>query len=158
MNSMFATRSMNLVPQGLTLVCLLSAALMTHAQEAPTITTQPTNQAVVMDTDVTFSVVATGTEPLTYQWLLNGTNILADGGRITGSTSSSLTISNVQVRDAGGYLVVVSNAIGSATSQVAVLRIWIHSATLFSEDFESYASGIYLSRNYSVAKLATVWK
>ena len=60
----------------------------------PTITTQPTNQAVLEGATATFTVAATGGLPLSYQWQDNGTN-LTDGGNISGSTTTNLTISNV---------------------------------------------------------------
>jgi hypothetical protein len=67
--------------------------------------------------NVTFAVEAGGTAPLRYQWRFNATNLIAN------ATNSSLTISNVQPADAGGYHVVVTNTLGSATSQVAVLTV-----------------------------------
>src|SRR5205814_1568078 len=67
----------------------------------PFIIAQPTNQTVTAGANVTFSVVAGGTAPLSYQWRFNGTNI-------TGATASSFTIVNAQPANAGAYSVVVS--------------------------------------------------
>lgn len=64
-----------------------------------------------------FSVTASGTMPLNYQWSLNGTNIL-------GATSSSLTISNVSQSDLGAYAVVVTNEFGTVTSSNAMLSMY----------------------------------
>src|SRR6185369_7618598 len=73
------------------------------AATAPTITTQPASQTVTAGSNATFSVVASGTAPLTYQWLFNGTNI-------SGATNSSLTLTNVQSANAGSYTVTVTNS------------------------------------------------
>src|SRR5262249_36810790 len=84
--------------------------------DAPAIATQPAGQSVNPGSTVTFSVVATGTAPLRYQWRLNG-------GSISGALSSSYTKTNVQSADAGNYSVVVSNLFGTAASADAVLAI-----------------------------------
>ena len=83
---------------------------------APTITSQPKSQTVNVGDSATFSVTATGTEPLSYQWYKNSS-------MISGATSSSYAISSVNTSDAGSYFVVVSNSIGSATSSVATLTV-----------------------------------
>ncbi|HWH70851.1 MAG TPA: immunoglobulin domain-containing protein, partial [Candidatus Sulfotelmatobacter sp.] len=89
----------------------------------PAIITQPHNQNVIVGGNAAFTVTATGTAPLSYQWLRNGL-FLSNGGTISGATSSALTLANVQPADAGNYTVIVSNAIGtSVTSAVAVLTV-----------------------------------
>ncbi len=85
--------------------------------DAPVITKQPTNQTVVAGANVTFSVTATGSPTLHYQWYFGG------GDFISSSTSPSLTISNVQPGNAGNYFVVVSNLFGFTTSSNAVLTV-----------------------------------
>ena len=85
---------------------------------APAITTQPAaSQSVATGSNVSFSVVATGTD-LVYQWQKNGV-------AITGQTNASLNLTNVQVGDAGSYTVVVSNfgPINSVTSNAATLTV-----------------------------------
>ncbi len=84
---------------------------------APTITTQPQNQDVAEGETATFSVVATGTPPLSYQWFFNTNTVLTD------ATNSTFALSNVQSNNAGGYSVVVTNAIGAVTSVVATLTV-----------------------------------
>src|SRR2546422_5528 len=61
----------------------MSGSESTHSR-APSITTQPANQTVTAGQAATFTVAATGTAPLTYQWNKNGT-------AITGATSSTYT-------------------------------------------------------------------
>ena len=88
----------------------------------PTITTQPTDQAVLEGATATFAVAATGGLPLSYQWQDNGSN-LTDGGNISGSATTNLIISNVSVANVGTYTVVVTNLAGAATSSNALLTI-----------------------------------
>ncbi len=87
---------------------------------APSITTQPQPQllTVIPGQYATFTVGATGSQPLYYLWYYN-TNTL-----VTTSTSASLILTNVQPGNAGTYSVIVSNAIGSVTStNNAVLNV-----------------------------------
>jgi hypothetical protein len=93
----------------------------------PAITTQPINQRVVAGNTATFSVVATGTQRLFYQWRQNGTNLYGDsiGGQPGGSGGAgpSYSRANVQPADAGDYSVIVSNPYGTTTSAVATLTV-----------------------------------
>ena len=68
-----------------------------------------------------FSVTASGTG-LAYQWQKNGANI-ANGGKYSGATTATLTITGAAAAEAGNYRCVVSNAGGSATSNEAALTI-----------------------------------
>jgi hypothetical protein len=85
---------------------------------APTITAQPQSQNVAVNDPATLTVTAYGTQPLSYQWLFNGSNI-------TGATASSLVLTNVQVTDAGSYSVFISNRVGSVTSSNALLTVYV---------------------------------
>ncbi len=90
--------------------------------ESPSIVVQPTNQMVNRGQDVTLSVVAAGTAPLSYQWRTNAVN-LSDGGNVWGVHTPTLTLTNVQLSNAGNYTVVVTNQYGSATSDTALLTV-----------------------------------
>ncbi|MEJ5246105.1 MAG: MBG domain-containing protein, partial [Bacteroidota bacterium] len=80
------------------------------------ISTQPQDQTACVGGNVTFSVVATGTNPQ-YAWYKQGNPTVL-------STSSSLTISSVQLSDAGQYYVVVSNNCPSTvTSNTVTLTV-----------------------------------
>jgi hypothetical protein len=85
----------------------------------PTITTQPADQAVVAGQEASFSVTASSSSSMSYQWNLNGTQLSGD------SEKSTLTISNAQTNQAGNYTVVVNNSIGSVTSAVATLTVYV---------------------------------
>jgi Immunoglobulin I-set domain len=87
------------------------------AAVAPTISTQPANQTVNAGQAATFSVVAAGTAPLSYQWQKNATDI-------TGATSARYTTPTTTTTDSGAtFRVVVSNVAGSATSNTATLTV-----------------------------------
>lgn len=88
----------------------------------PQILVHPSSTDATLGADATFKVQATGELPLSYEWSKDGF-ILSDGGRLTGATSPELTISGVQLSDAGHYSVIVANALGSATSHVAQLTV-----------------------------------
>lgn len=89
-----------------------------------TITTQPAGQTVAVGQTATFTVLATGTAPLAFQWQKNGT-------AISGATSASYTTPAVTVADNGAkFVVVVSNATGTATSTAATLTIGSGSAPM----------------------------
>ena len=81
---------------------------------APTITTQPVAQSAALGGSATFTVVAAGTAPLTYQWTFNGV-------AITGATGATLPVPTVQSSLYGSYAVVVSNAAGSVVSSSVML-------------------------------------
>ena len=83
----------------------------------PSITTQPHDTTNLVGNTASFTVGATGTAPLFFQWYFNTNTPLS------GATSSTLTITNVQFGDAGGYSVLVSNVAGSVTSVVAQLVV-----------------------------------
>lgn len=90
---------------------------MNAAATAPSITSQPANATVNAGSTATFSVTATGTAPLTYQWRKNG-------AAISGATASSYTTPATTTADNGAaFSVVVTNSAGSATSNNATLTV-----------------------------------
>ena len=85
--------------------------------QPPSITTQPTNQVVAVGQTATFTAAADGTPPLNYQWNKNG-------AAIPGATSSSYaTPPSVQGDDGSTFTMTVTNAINSATSMPATLKV-----------------------------------
>ena len=80
------------------------------------ILSQPLSQTVLAGKTISFSVVATGVEPLTYQWSKNGADI-------DGATGSALELADVSEDDAGDYVVTVSNADGAVESDTATLEV-----------------------------------
>jgi hypothetical protein len=78
-----------------------------------------TSLGLVEGQNANFTITSKGTAPFTYQWthiVGTTTNVLSNGGGISGATSSSLTISNVTLSAAGTYVVTVSNSKGSGTA------------------------------------------
>lgn len=83
----------------------------------PFITAQPTNQSVSIGASATFSVeVDPASLPVTYQWQ-------KAGAALAGAASQVLTLTNIQVSNAGAYSVVVKNASGSVTSDPGTLSV-----------------------------------
>ena len=88
----------------------------------PVITAQPTNQVMLVGMAANFSVGIASNALMFYQWQDNGTNLSA-GGKISGSTTSTLTVSNVSSANVGAYSVILSNAAGVLASSNAFLTI-----------------------------------
>src|SRR5262249_46946767 len=80
---------------------------------APSLTSQPASQVGGIGSNASFTVLATGTAPLSYQWLKDGAPVASSG--------ATLNLTNVQQGDAGSYSVIVSNGVGSTTSSAATL-------------------------------------
>jgi len=88
----------------------------------PVITQQPASLAVGIGTNASFAVVASSTAPLSYHWQRNQAD-LADGSPYSGVLADTLTISGAYAAQAGAYRCVVSNTIGSVTSEEATLQV-----------------------------------
>jgi len=100
----------------------------------PVIVAQPENQIVNIGGTANFSVTATGTQPLAFQWRFQGTNI-------GGATDSVYSRSNVQLTDAGLYSVSVTNSLGIAVSSNATLAVVLDVIPVtgdpYTQDFDS---------------------
>jgi hypothetical protein len=101
---------------GTTNSVMVTLTLMTN----PVITLQPTNVTVLAGQPATFSVAATGPQPLYYQWRfgVNGTNIV-------GATNATLNLINVQPSNGGIYAVTVNSAYGGTVSSNALLTVLV---------------------------------
>src|SRR5438876_8259815 len=96
---------------------LASTTTTGPAATAPSITSQPGSQSVTAGQTATFSVSATGTAPLSYQWKKNGI-------AVNGASSSAYTTPATSSSDNGEqFTVVVSNSAGSVTSSAAILTV-----------------------------------
>ncbi len=82
----------------------------------PAIAQQPQGASVSLGANVTLRVTATGSAPLSYQWLHNDTAVI-------NATNAVLSLTNVSLNNAGAYRVFVTNAAGSLTSQAAILSV-----------------------------------
>ena len=83
---------------------------------APAVIFPPVATAAAVGQSASFSVLAAGTAPFSYQWML-------DGRTVPGATGASLTVPSFKTSDVGSYSVVVTNAVGSATSTPAALAV-----------------------------------
>ncbi|HEY0944318.1 MAG TPA: immunoglobulin domain-containing protein [Opitutaceae bacterium] len=100
-----------------------------------TITAHPLSQAVAVGAPVQFSVTATGTSPITYQWQKNG-------AAIDGATGTELALASARLSDAGAYTVVMTNPAGSVTSDPGTLSVSAPPQIVASpQNAESYVGG-----------------
>jgi hypothetical protein len=88
------------------------------------ISSQPTNQTYPIGMDAHFSVTATGTGTLGYQWKFGGTN-LADNSHISGSHGAALSITSARMADSGNYQVVITDIYNTIPSSMANLVLTI---------------------------------
>jgi len=106
-----------------------TALNVTGLPVVPTITSQPQSVLINPGSNATFTVSATGTAPLAYQWRFNGTNIPA-------ATNATFTRLNAQLVDAGNYSVRVTNVAGSVISADAALAFG------FVDNFDGYVTPV----------------
>ncbi len=100
----------------------------------PSITSQPADQSVGVGVTATFSVIATGSAPLSYQWSRNGT-------AVAGATAASYTTPVATTANDGDlYSVVVSNSAGSVTSRDA--RLTVSAAGTQGTDVVTYKNDV----------------
>ena len=100
----------------------------------PGITGQPVSKSVAVGTNVSFSVTATGTAPLSYQWSKGVSTVL-------GATNSSYSIAAVTTNDAANYKVVITNSAGSITSSVATLTVLVAPSVVTPPTSQTVSNG-----------------
>ncbi|HEX9922481.1 MAG TPA: LamG-like jellyroll fold domain-containing protein, partial [Anaerolineae bacterium] len=91
--------------------------IVVNGSDAPTIITQPQNATTTAGETVSFSIVATGSLPLSYQWQKNGADIIG----VTGTSYTTPPVSSLD--DGATFRCVVTNSYGRATSQEARLTV-----------------------------------
>jgi len=123
------TLSLNNVQEGTNFLAVFSdvaGSVTSIVANVDVVTGVPANQTVDAGSNVQFAVTISGplTGPATptFQWL-KGTNALANGGRIAGATSGTLTITSAELSDVGTYTCVVTNNAGSGMALSATLAI-----------------------------------
>lgn len=100
-----------LLPLGVT-----STAATVTVEDAPRITLQPVAVYAPVSGSATFTVVATGSPTLTYQWQRNNVNI-------PGATNDTLALTNLQLSQSASFRVIVSNDVGKVTSTTVKLTV-----------------------------------
>ena len=93
-----------------------SSVALVNVGLIPTLDSAPLSQDIVLGSNVTFAVVASGTLPLRYQWQFKGNNL-------PNQTNAALNLTGVSTNNAGSYRVIVDNAFGSVTSAEAILNV-----------------------------------
>ena len=99
-----------------------SSGSVTSFLAALTVVLSPASRTNGASSTASFTTTAFSPESLNFQWQKNRTN-LTDGGNISGSTNSTLTVANVQDADAATYSAIVSDATTSVTTFNAVLTV-----------------------------------
>ena len=89
---------------------------------APEITQDPVAQTVDFGGSATFTGAATGATPLSYQWFYNDT-ALSNGTGVSGATSDTLILTNIDFNDAGSYKLRASNGLGEDFSAAVTLTV-----------------------------------
>ena len=110
------------------------------------ITTQPQSQTVLEGATVTFSVTATGGNPITYQWRRNGTPI-------NNATNTTFQLFNVTTNDIANYSVLVRNVLGEVASSNATLQVNVPISIL--EQPQSQSAGVGSTINFRVTARGT---
>jgi len=111
----------------------------------PSIVVQPASQVVLAGSNTTLSVTAAGSLPLYYLWYDNATNLVQYG------TNAPLSWSNPNAGNAGSYIVVVTNAWGSVTSQIAVLTVVAPPLVTTQPATQGVSAGTNVSLSVTVA-------
>jgi hypothetical protein len=100
----------------------------------PLFVSQPTNELAYVGQTINFSAAAQSSQPLNYQWYFNGIALPEE-------TNSVLTLSDVQLTNAGQYTEIVSNALGAVTGAAATLTVQTLSAAIAGPQNLTVGSG-----------------
>lgn len=93
-----------------------AVATLTVLSSLPAFTQQPLSQTTLVGSNAVFTAAAKGSEPIGWQWFLNGSSV-------AGATNSRLSLTNTQISDTGDYTAVATNQVGATTSLVATLTL-----------------------------------
>jgi len=107
----------------------------------PYILTHPESATILLGGTATFDIVAGGSQPRQYQWWHNGA-VLSDSGRISGATTPMLTVAKLQPTDSGSYFVVVTNSLGTATSNAATLIALSNPRVIHADEVTADIGGV----------------
>jgi len=137
---------------------LCESSIVLCSNCSPAIVTQPASRTNLTGTTASFSVAATGSPPLAWQWRKDGADILR-------ATNTTFSLMSAQTDDAGDYTVVVSNPFGVVTSAVARLTVevpgpldvWARRDTGSMADLYSIArrSGLFVAVGHAGAILTS---
>ena len=144
-----------------------SAILSVLPPQYPVIGTQPASPLTVLPgRTASFTVSATGANPLSYRWQYGASTNgpfanLSDNTAVSGSATSALLVNPVALSDAGYYRVVITNIFGAATSSVAQLVVtpigYVQSADYFSGTASGTSGAAPLPSTANAGDLIVVW-
>jgi RHS repeat-associated protein len=126
-----------------------SATVNITVAVAPSLNSQPQSQRVLTSSNVTFAVSASGETPLAYQWRLNGINI-------SGATTNTYSIANVQTVHGGNYTVIVTNIAGALASTTALLTVAVDPRNIGKGDWIYFLSDATNRLGQSVSGVTNV--
>lgn len=122
-----------------------AASLTVLIPTSPTIATQPASRTAAVGADVSFSgTTSGGTQPLSYQWQ-------KDGNPVAGATNLTMSLTNVQLADAGAYQMVVSNLLGTVTSAAATLTVTPSGPKIIGQSLTNWAGTNTFLRTFTVS-------
>ncbi|HEX3623859.1 MAG TPA: immunoglobulin domain-containing protein [Verrucomicrobiae bacterium] len=99
--------------------------LVMNSNTAPSLTAQPSNEAVLAGQMTNFAASASGVPSVSYQWIFDGTNII-------GATNDVLSLADINLTDGGYYAVQVSNVLGTVMSSNVLLSVYTSAAPVLS--------------------------
>ena len=129
-----------------TVTATLNLTIVSGAPTPPSISSQPANQTGVVGGSASFSVTASGSSPLVYQWRKGGSDL-------SGKTNSTLSLTGLISGDAGSYDVVITNSAGSITSSVATLTV--NTPPSISVQPQNVTVAVSQTANFSVTAAGT---
>jgi ABC-type molybdate transport system substrate-binding protein len=101
----------------------ISFTSIVFTTNAPVIIAEPQSRTNDAGTVASFTVAVAGSDPLSFQWWKNTSELLVDGGNVSGATNKTLALSNVKKADEGTYSCVITNLAGSTNSAGATLTV-----------------------------------
>jgi uncharacterized protein YjbI with pentapeptide repeats len=149
-----------------------SSVASVTVNSAPSITTQPSSPPITYGGNASFTLVASGTTPLSYKWQVNsgsGFNDISDGSVYSGSSTATLILSKPNVAMSGyKYQCVVSNDCGSVNSSAATLTVTkadltvvntdrskVYGVTLTNADYTGSITGIQAGDNITITRASS---
>jgi uncharacterized delta-60 repeat protein len=124
---------------------VISSSAVLTVSAPPTITVQPIGSTVGVGSNFTLTVSAAGTMPLAYQWI-------KDDALLSNLTNSTLTVTNAQQVDSGGYAVVITNSFGAVTSAVATVGVFLYAPTI---PVQPTGATLVVGSNFTLNVIAT---
>jgi subtilase family serine protease len=139
---------------------ITSSVALLNVGAVPSVLTQPTNLTLLTGSVAIFSVSASGSPALSFQWKKNGSN-LVNGTGISGATTNVLSLTGITTNSSANYSLVITNVFGVVTSSIAVLNVvlppTISSSSLTNRTLECGSNVSYTVTLGGTTPLAIQW-